>query len=216
MEYIELGPVPAGEPCAQVGTDNYLARSMRECEVFRRMLERVFPIPEGLSVKYVVRSHPHDFGTYREVSVRYSSGDPVACDFAFQVESSVPDGWDLTARCSACRPLSDTTCGDRPSRVEPDQAIGGTHRGAPFCWSANGLHARRYAECLHRLLARSQRGGIHWMNVQLRCHSRRRRSWQRPLRPTPRDPQHGCRLRLAGRGFDRQAHRPERRADKAP
>ena len=55
MEYIELGPVPAGEPCAQVGTDNYLARSMRECEVFRRMLERVLPIPEGLPVKYVVR-----------------------------------------------------------------------------------------------------------------------------------------------------------------
>ena len=25
MEYIELGPVPAGEPCAQVGTDNYLS-----------------------------------------------------------------------------------------------------------------------------------------------------------------------------------------------
>ena len=70
MEYIELGPVPAGEPCAQVGTDNYLARSMRECEVFRRMLERVLPIPEGLPVKYVVRSHPHDFGTYREVSVQ--------------------------------------------------------------------------------------------------------------------------------------------------
>jgi hypothetical protein len=45
MEYIELGPVPAGEPCAQVGTDNYLARSMRECEVFRRMLERVLPDP---------------------------------------------------------------------------------------------------------------------------------------------------------------------------
>lgn len=98
MEYIELGPVPAGEPCAQVGTDNYLARSMRECEVFRRMLERVFPIPEGLPVKYVVRSHPHDFGTYREVSVRYSSDDPAACDFAFRVESSVPDGWDPVAQ----------------------------------------------------------------------------------------------------------------------
>jgi hypothetical protein len=98
MEYIELGPVPAGEPCAQVGTDNYLARSMRECEVFRRMLERVLPIPEGLPVKYVVRSHPHDFGTYREVSVRYSSDDAAACDFAFQVESSVPDGWDPVAQ----------------------------------------------------------------------------------------------------------------------
>ena len=98
MEYIELGPVPAGEPCAQVGTDNYLARSMRECEVFRRMLERVFPIPEGLPVQYVVRSHPHDFGTYREVSVRYSGDDAAACDFAFQVESSVPDCWDPVAQ----------------------------------------------------------------------------------------------------------------------
>jgi hypothetical protein len=98
MEYIELGPVPAGEPCAQVGTDNYLARSMRECEVFRRMLERVFPIPEGLPVKYVVRSHPHDFGTYREVSVRYSGDDAAACNFAFQVESSVPDVWDPVAQ----------------------------------------------------------------------------------------------------------------------
>ncbi len=97
MEYIELGPVPAGEPCAQVGTDNYLARSMRECEVFRRMLERVFPIPEGLPVKYVIRSHSHDFGTYREVSVRYTGGDPAACNFAFQIESSVPDGWDRVA-----------------------------------------------------------------------------------------------------------------------
>ena len=98
MEYIELGPVPAGEPCAQVGTDNCLARAMRECEVFRHMLERVFPIPEGLPVKYVVRSHPHDFGTYREVSVRYSGDDAAACNFAFQVESSVPDVWDPVAQ----------------------------------------------------------------------------------------------------------------------
>ena len=71
---------------------------MRECEVFRRMLDRVFPIPDGLPVKYVVRSHPHDFGPYREVSVRYSSDNQAACDFAFQVESSVPDGWDPVAQ----------------------------------------------------------------------------------------------------------------------
>ena len=98
MEYIELGPVPAGEPCAQVGTDNYLARSMRECEVFRRMLERVLPIPEGLPVKYVVRSHPHDFGTYREVSVRYNGDIRAVCDFAFQVEAAIPDFWDAVAQ----------------------------------------------------------------------------------------------------------------------
>jgi hypothetical protein len=98
MEYIELGPVPAGEHCAQAGTDNYLARSMRECEVYRRMLERVFPIPDGLPVKYVVRSHPHDFGSYREVSVRYSGGDRAACDFAFRVEASIPEFWDPIAQ----------------------------------------------------------------------------------------------------------------------
>ena len=98
MDYIELGPVPAGEPGAQVGTDNYFARSMRECEVFRRMLERALLIPTGLPMRYVVRSHPHDFGTYREVSVRYSSDDPAACNFAFQVESSVPDVWDPVAQ----------------------------------------------------------------------------------------------------------------------
>lgn len=97
MEYIELGPVPARESCAQVGTDNYLANSMRECEVYRRMLARVFPIPEGLPVKYVVRSHPHDFGAYREVSVRFCGGDQAASEFAGLVESSVPDCWDLVA-----------------------------------------------------------------------------------------------------------------------
>ena len=43
MEYIELGPVPAGEACAQVGTDNYLANSLRECAVYRLSL---IPISE--------------------------------------------------------------------------------------------------------------------------------------------------------------------------
>ena len=91
MEYIELGPVPAGESCAQVGTDNYLAKSMRECEVYRRMLARVFPIPEGLPVKFVVRSHPHDFGPYREVSIGFADGNQVAVDFAYQIESALPE-----------------------------------------------------------------------------------------------------------------------------
>ena len=115
MEYIEPGPVPAGEPCAQVGTDNSLARSMRECEVFRRMLERVLPIPEGLPVKYVVRSHPHDFGTYREVSVRYSGDDAAACNFAFQVESSVPDVWDPVAQQELCLLYTSDAADERSS-----------------------------------------------------------------------------------------------------
>jgi len=97
MEYIELGPVPAGEPCAQIGTDGYLANSLRECEVYRRMLARAFPIPEGLPIKYMVRSHPHDFGPYREVSIGFAGGHQAAVDFACQVESALPDAWDATA-----------------------------------------------------------------------------------------------------------------------
>ena len=97
MEYIELGPVPAGESCAQVGTDNYLANSMLECGVYRRMLARVFPIPEGLPVKYVGRSHPHDFGPYREVSIGFAGGNQAAVDFAYQIESALPESWDVVA-----------------------------------------------------------------------------------------------------------------------
>lgn len=119
MEYIELGPVPAGEPCAQVGTDNYLARSMRECEVFRRMLTRVIPIPEGLPVKFVVRSHPHDFGSYREVSVRYSGDDQAASDFAFTVESSVPECWDPVAQ----QELADLQRRDAGARACPAASL---------------------------------------------------------------------------------------------
>ena len=142
MEYIELGPVPAGEACAQVGTDNYLARSMRECEVFRRMLERVLPIPEGLPVKYVVRSHPHDFGTYREVSVRYSGDDAAACDFAFQVESSVPDGWD---------PVAQQVLADLQRRQAELQAASGV---APAIWPT----VREFPVCSPQRLPADARG----------------------------------------------------------
>jgi hypothetical protein len=180
MEYIELGPVPAGEPCAQVGPTTSRARCA--VRVFRRMLERVLPIPEGLPVKYVVRSHPHDFGTYREVSVRYSGDDaaaatlrsrsslrspclgpgraagtrgPAAAAVELQAVSATAATVgqrierNLTACPSVCRLMSDTTCCDRPSRSGPDQAIGGTHRGAPFA-GLERLRARRCAECLHR------------------------------------------------------------------
>lgn len=98
LDYIELGPVPAGEPCAQVGTENYLAKSLRECKVYQRMLERLCPIPQGLPVAFVVRSHPHDFGPYREVSVRFCGGNQAAVDFAHHVNANAPDQWDTIAR----------------------------------------------------------------------------------------------------------------------
>lgn len=98
LDTIELGPVPAGETCVEVGTDNYMANSLRECKVYQRMLERLCPIPQGLPVAFVVRSHPHDFGPYREVSVRFCGGNQAAMDFAYHVDANAPDQWDAIAR----------------------------------------------------------------------------------------------------------------------
>ena len=103
MHYIELGPVPAEESCAQVGQPDFPERSRRECLVFRRMLQRLFPVPDGLQVQYVTRSHQHDYGTYREVAVGYSgngtpAGASAAEDFAFAVERGTPSQWDPIAQ----------------------------------------------------------------------------------------------------------------------
>jgi hypothetical protein len=101
MQYLELGPVPAGESCAQVGSDGYDARAQRECAVYKRMLQRLFPVPDGLGVRYAVRRHPHDFGAYFEVSVGYDVGGAAAeasCEFAFNVERCTPELWDPIAR----------------------------------------------------------------------------------------------------------------------
>ncbi len=98
MNFIELGPVPANENCAQVGSPDDAEASRCECKVFCRMLERLFPVPMGLPVSYVTRTHAHDFGDYREVSIQYGSDNGAAADFAHQVEISVPDEWDAIAR----------------------------------------------------------------------------------------------------------------------
>jgi hypothetical protein len=101
MQYIDLGPVPAGESCAQVGSDGYEARAQRECAVYKRMLQRLFPVPKGLGVRYAVRRHLHDFGGYFEVSVGYEASGATAeasCEFAFNVERCSPEQWDPIAR----------------------------------------------------------------------------------------------------------------------
>ena len=95
---INLGPVPSGEPCAQVGSAEYLERSMRECDVFKRMLLRLFPIPEGVSASIAVSSFPHDFGAYREVCVKFDRTCPKAMDCAYGIDNDAPTSWDAIAK----------------------------------------------------------------------------------------------------------------------
>ena len=102
MEYIELGPVPSGEDCAQVGSENYEVSARLECAVFRRMLLRLFPIPDGFDVRYVTRRFPHEFGSYFEVCVAYGVLGPcgrneAVADFAYALEGNTPEQWDAIA-----------------------------------------------------------------------------------------------------------------------
>jgi hypothetical protein len=98
MEFIEIGPAPTCENCAQVGSDDYPVRSRRECAVFMRMLERMFPVPDGLNVRFKVKAFNHEFGVYREVVVEYDGSSREGLEFALRAEREGPESWDEVAR----------------------------------------------------------------------------------------------------------------------
>jgi len=86
IEYLNIGPVPWGEACAQVGSQDYDRRSRRECVAFLNQIRRVAG-PEPAGAALVIKSFPHDFGSYREVCCRYSDESDPASDYAFDCES---------------------------------------------------------------------------------------------------------------------------------
>ncbi|MDR2452365.1 MAG: hypothetical protein LBE85_11500 [Candidatus Accumulibacter sp.] len=92
---IGIGPTPCEEECAQVGRADYEERSRRECLVFRRMLQRLYPAPDRASLQ--VKSFAHDFGSYREVCVCYDDEDRAASEYAFRLEEKTPPKWDAIA-----------------------------------------------------------------------------------------------------------------------
>jgi hypothetical protein len=96
IQIIQIGATPCEEECAQTGRSDYPERSRRECLVFQRMLERLYPAPDGACLE--VKSFPHDFGGYREVCVCYDDENEAASEYAFRLERETPLKWDATAR----------------------------------------------------------------------------------------------------------------------
>ena len=70
MLKMTIGSVPFGEPCAQVGSPGYEGRARLECVALMRQIARIHPPPPGGLL--LTEGHPHDFGTYYEVSVQAS------------------------------------------------------------------------------------------------------------------------------------------------
>ena len=43
MDYINIGPTPYDENCAQVGQEGYYIRARKECAAYCRQLRRMYP-----------------------------------------------------------------------------------------------------------------------------------------------------------------------------
>lgn len=90
-DYLNLGPVPSEEPCAQVGDPGYELKARGECKRFIELLRRKFG-PEPAGGKLKVKGFEHDFGRYFEVIVVYR--DQESFDYALTLEEEAPARWD--------------------------------------------------------------------------------------------------------------------------
>lgn len=104
-ETVEIGPVPNGEECSQVGSNDYDYSGLNKIEVkaYINQLKRMFPnIPDGC--RFVMVRNEHDFGTYFEAGIKFipnqsdesDSPDPNA-EYAYNIENNSPENWDAEA-----------------------------------------------------------------------------------------------------------------------
>ncbi|RLG67554.1 MAG: hypothetical protein DRO11_09995 [Methanobacteriota archaeon] len=93
FDYIEIGPAPADESCAQVGDPDYSEKALKECRRFIKLIRsKLGPEPEGAELR--VKSFSHDFGRYYEVVCYYDSDNEEAMEYAFRCEREAPTTWD--------------------------------------------------------------------------------------------------------------------------
>jgi len=96
-ETMELGPSPADESCAQLGTEEYTKWGRIELKAYLNQLKRAFPdMPPELRLK--IKANSHDFGTYHEVAVTYPMDNDEAMNYAFKMENELPEHWDEQAK----------------------------------------------------------------------------------------------------------------------
>ena len=92
-DYIELGPTPSGEDCAQVGTQDYHIKSRKELRAYKNQLERMCP-----GSTFTIKAFPHDFGTYHEVCVVFDDENEEQVEKAYKANMDMPEFWDKEAR----------------------------------------------------------------------------------------------------------------------
>ena len=97
IDYVFIGSSPSGEPCAQVGSENYHMKAQLELRAFINQLRRAFGVePSGALLK--VKKQQHDFGEYAEVVCYYNDTLQESVDYAMRCESECPEYWDEEAK----------------------------------------------------------------------------------------------------------------------
>jgi hypothetical protein len=96
-DYLDIASGPADEDVAQVGTDGYYERAMKECKALIHQIRRELGQEKG-SAQLKIKSNAHDFGSYYEVVCYFDTEDQAGIEYAFNVERSLPEKWDKEAR----------------------------------------------------------------------------------------------------------------------
>lgn len=111
-EYIELGPVPHNEECTPVRKDgDYLPAMKAECLRHAEGLANHFaPVLQAHpSLRFSVKSFPHEFGTYCEAVVSAPDNDDAALSAAWGIQDHLPGTWnELENSVSAWMPEHET------------------------------------------------------------------------------------------------------------
>jgi hypothetical protein len=93
-DYLEIGSTPCDEPCVPAGSDSSLAK--KECRALMNQLKRMYGEPPE-TARFKIKSNPHDFGTYYELSVVYAIDNEEGMNYALKCES-LPENWDEQAK----------------------------------------------------------------------------------------------------------------------
>ena len=95
MDTLEIGGTPAEENCAQVGvTEDFDRFNRLECQAYIAALQKKYgQEPEGAIL--VIRSNPHDFGSYREVACKFDPENEVARNYAYECEKGLASWEDV-------------------------------------------------------------------------------------------------------------------------
>ena len=99
LDYLNLGPTPVNEDCAQVGSDNFREQCNKEMDAYIDQLKRMYPeVANYKGMSFKKHWQQHDFGSYGEVIITYDDEDEEEETLALKVEWNLPRNWDEIAK----------------------------------------------------------------------------------------------------------------------